>query len=560
MTAAHMARLDATSTELGVSQRKAQGAHYTPAALVEFLLCESLHDVERAPRDVLDPACGDGNFLVAAVIRLAADGTRSVAELLEHAIFGVDIDPVAVDLCRAALFALLPSDIERSARERVRRALREHIRCADAFTLDLASLSGRDGFDLVLGNPPFLNQLARATAATRERAALLARVTDGAVRRYADIAAAFLCVGLAATRTGGRLGFVMPQSFLASFDAKPARDAVLARASLRAAWTCNESLFDDAIVRVCTVVLERGNANREHRAATSEKMRCAFGVDFHACRSSGEVTRADPTWSHLFADGFSVPPCAWSWSASDTLESICTATADFRDEYYGLRGYIVERVEAIDAHFPKLLTTKHVDLAANSWGLTNARILGAFYRHPRVDRAALARDSALGGWMSKRLTSKVLVATQTRVIEALVDEDGGALPLVPLLSVSPREGVDVWMIAAAVASPLVAARAVALYSGSALSSGAIKLSAKQLLAMPLPRDERLWRTSAQEFKAASLSTTVAAREEHLVRYAEASLASHGLTHEDARAVLEFWNARRARSSPTHLAPKTQHAR
>jgi len=39
----HLATLGAARARGGVSRRKAQGAHYTPPALVRFVLEESLH-------------------------------------------------------------------------------------------------------------------------------------------------------------------------------------------------------------------------------------------------------------------------------------------------------------------------------------------------------------------------------------------------------------------------------------------------------------------------------------------------------------------------------------
>ena len=149
----------------------------------------------------------------------------------------------------------------------------------------------------------------------------------------------------------------------------------------------------------------------------------------------------------------------------------------------------------------------------------------------------------MSAWMTTRLVPKILVATQTKVIEAWVDARGEVLPLVPLLIVTPREGVDVWQLAAALASPIVAARAVAHYAGSALSSTAIKLSAKQLLLMPLPSHEAAWLESAQHFKRASQESAAAARHAALSAFALASCHAHRLNATERRAMLEFWNRR-----------------
>ena len=227
---------------------------------------------------------------------------------------------------------------------------------------------------------------------------------------------------------------------------------------------------------------------------------------------------------------------------------IARATADFRDQFYGLRGAIVERAQELSSQFPRLVTTKHIDLAECTWGAVNVRVHGIKHVHPCVDRAALERDSAMNAWVHTRLIPKILVATQTRVMEAWVDEEGSVLPLVPLLTVVARDDgeCDLWMIAAALASPVIAARAVALYSGSALSSRAIKLSARQLLEMPLPIEQSAWQESAQLFRAASRAPDLAQRNTILERYAHASIRAYGLGKVDLEDVLRFWRERRVR--------------
>jgi hypothetical protein len=146
-------------------------------------------------------------------------------------------------------------------------------------------------------------------------------------------------------------------------------------------------------------------------------------------------------------------------------------------------------------------------------------------------------------WLRARRVPKILVATQTRVIEAWVDERGDAAPLVPIITVTPLRARELWKVAAAVASPVVAARAVALYAGSALSATAIKLSARQLLEMPVPSDAKLWQESARHFRAASRARTPAARVAALRAFAEASCRAHGLRGKALAGMLRFWESR-----------------
>ncbi len=113
--------------------RKLTGSYYTPDALVQELIKSALEPVieqrlkddSHNPRDALlhltvcDPACGSGHFLLAAARRLAtelaridagadqpteADYRRALREVVRHCIYGVDVNPLAVELCKTALW------------------------------------------------------------------------------------------------------------------------------------------------------------------------------------------------------------------------------------------------------------------------------------------------------------------------------------------------------------------------------------------------------------------------------------------------------------------------
>jgi hypothetical protein len=112
--------------------RRGLGAYYTPEDLVGALLDRALAPVIRdtiaahpaSPAEallsltIIDPACGSGHFLLAAarrlaaqVARLEANGTPSAAqyrhalrEVVARCIYGVDLNPMALELCRVSLW------------------------------------------------------------------------------------------------------------------------------------------------------------------------------------------------------------------------------------------------------------------------------------------------------------------------------------------------------------------------------------------------------------------------------------------------------------------------
>ena len=117
------------------NERKTSGSYYTPDALVQTLLDSALDpvldrieaEVERTSDDaaagiltvtVIDPACGSGHFLLAAarriatrVARLRANGVptqddyrSALRDVVRLCIYGVDRNPMAVELTRVALW------------------------------------------------------------------------------------------------------------------------------------------------------------------------------------------------------------------------------------------------------------------------------------------------------------------------------------------------------------------------------------------------------------------------------------------------------------------------
>ncbi|HEY3484012.1 MAG TPA: N-6 DNA methylase, partial [Ilumatobacteraceae bacterium] len=368
-------------------ERKRLGAWYTPAHIVDLVvertITPSMVDTVKAERRalrVLDPACGDGRFLAAARARVDMLGAGA------H-ITGVDVDEAALRMAASVLRA----DAQ---------LLRD-----DALRRDW----GDERFDVVLGNPPFLSQLAAAT--TR----------GGASRHgggpYADAAAEFLALAVRlADPDGGRVGLVLPQSILASRDAGPVRSVVDGLATMAWSWWSPRRHFD-ADVRVCALGFERG----------------APAVDA-------------PPWCDVVTAELGVPSLP-PLHTNGTLGDRAVTRANFRDEYYGLVPAVSDAGDG-----PALVTSGLIDHAACHWGTRPVRFAKRNYIAPRV---ALDRlDPPTRSWADRMLVPKVLVANQTRTIEAVVDPTGAWLPSVPVVTCLPRDAAFLWEVAAVLTSPV----------------------------------------------------------------------------------------------------------
>ncbi len=541
--------------------RRARGVYYTPGWLVEHVLDLTLGSgragagaevtssgeigdggKDRGLWTVCDPACGAGEFLLRAARRLSPD-EGALRAVVQAGVHGVDIDPVAVDLCRLRLDALVGGRADPAA-------LRRAVVVGDALMSRLPGRGGASagehgeegtdrsgvegtlldwgvafprvfgesdgGFDLVVTNPPFLGQLRSETAADRWRSRRIAAWSEGLVKGYADMAAAFMLLSVRLARArGGRVGLVLPRSVLATAHSAGVRAEVDRRAVLRGVSTPGGRPFE-ASVHACVVAMVTGTPGEDRPPVI-------------VCAGTPEEPgggRAEVAWSPRWA---SLPVIATlpraEYEAGGVVGGVAECSADFRDEYYALRGVVREadqdehgQREGVERMVP-LVTSGLIEPGRCAWGRRAARLLGRAYLRPCISDEHLheaqgdgtrAPDAAVReAWARRRLVPKVLLATQTVVLEAVADPRGCWLPVTPVLSLALRATPDARgagaitgthraavRLAAAVSSPLCTRLAVEWSAGAALSPDAIKLSAKQAAALPLPCDEQAWEHAA----------------------------------------------------------------
>ncbi|MFM6115894.1 MAG: Eco57I restriction-modification methylase domain-containing protein [Sphaerospermopsis kisseleviana] len=175
------------------SDRKTTGSYYTPPQLVQQLIKTALEPViEEKLRQaeektgnsnnyelritnyelsllsikVIDPACGSGHFLLAAARRIGKELAKirtgeaqpapeplriAIRDVIQNCIYGVDLNPLAVDLCKVALW------IEGFSTGKPLNFLDHRIKCGNSLVgvLDLDCLDGGipdDAFKPVTGD------------------------------------------------------------------------------------------------------------------------------------------------------------------------------------------------------------------------------------------------------------------------------------------------------------------------------------------------------------------------------------------------------------------------
>jgi len=263
------------------------------------------------------------------------------------------------------------------------------------------------------------------------------------------------------------VALIQPMSVLTNRDAAGVRAGIERVATVREVWMPDPGVFD-AAVDVCVVTLD---------------------VD-----GGGAAPAA---WARDLSESLGVPPVDLATDAM--LGDTADVLAAFRTEYYGTVPHVHEW-EALPSGRP-LLTSGMIDLGGVAWGDRPARVGKRTWTQPVVDVAALEGRAAQ--WLDRTTGPKLVVATQTRVLELIVDEEGRFVAGVPLVVVRP-DPARLWHAAAALASPAVSAWLFHRSAGSGLSRDALRISAPRLRAAPLPTDPNAWDDGAQAFQARDL--------------------------------------------------------
>lgn len=304
--------------------RKAGGVYYTPQFIVDYMVKNTLGELVegKTPKKldkirILDPACGSGSFLIAAFqflinwylsyycehpkearvhpmypeVHEDPDGNprlsfHAKARILRQNLYGVDIDPQAVEITMMSLYlkmlegergitlpkqdklpelkynircgnSLIGPDIERE--RPLTPEEREHIRPFDWHSSEegFGDILAAGGFDVVIANPPYIDSETMTKTSPQLRQLIQASYTM--TRGNWDIYIAFYEKGLTLISNHGFLSFVTPDKWISKPFGEVLRASTLKNilSILRAGRSVFEDANVDAIVSVFTSTPQR---------------------------------------------------------------------------------------------------------------------------------------------------------------------------------------------------------------------------------------------------------------------------------------------------------------
>jgi hypothetical protein len=332
--------------------RKAGGVYYTPRYIVEYIVEQTVGKLlaGKKPEETLqlrflDPACGSGSFLLRVFERVCEHWqqwlmdhpgkrnkdwcwleerantlhltARLKRRILRETIYGVDLDPQAVEVTQLSLYLKM---LEGETSETLQREqewfkddepilppLQENIKCGNSLIAsdfsvipeDLVCVHAFDwpvqfpaimkagGFDAIVGNPPY-RMLQPHNTEEQELDYLKAHYV--AAEFKIELFHLFLQRGVSLLRKDGFHGHIVPTTLLNNVYAENLRRWLMERCAIQHISVAQGRVFEDADVHT-SVVIFKAESNPKARAAHDVLTTASLSAEFAAAPSGYSRTK-----------------------------------------------------------------------------------------------------------------------------------------------------------------------------------------------------------------------------------------------------------------------------
>ncbi len=221
---------------------------------------------------ILDPACGSGAFLNAALRYLRKEHTlidyfwSKIHEgelnftaidntILENNLYGVDINEDSIEITKLSLW------LHTASKNRKLTTLNDKIKCGNSL-VDDPNIAGekafdwqkefpevfeKGGFDVVIGNPPYVNMKRINNANIRK----FYQSNYKTAKNMCDLYSIFTEKAHSLLKENGKFGFIFSNSWLGLQAFLPFREFLLKDVEVTELVELPEKVFADATVKTC---------------------------------------------------------------------------------------------------------------------------------------------------------------------------------------------------------------------------------------------------------------------------------------------------------------------
>lgn len=452
------------------SRRKKDGIFYTPDYIVRYIVDNSLgaylREAEEKFKDefklhgdindknyekrerqayskyqeflqnvkVVDPACGSGAFLVYVFDYLLAENQRVasilgnnlfssedyIKDILKNNIYGVDLNEESVEITKLSLW------LKSAQKGKKLTSLDDNIKCGNSLIDDpevagdkafdwqkeFPKIFADGGFDVVVGNPPYVSAMDIKKHSTKDEYDYLKNTYKTAVGAV-DLYIYFFERGLLNLRDGGKLAYISPNRYLSASYGKGLRSWLINNFTIDQFVDYSDTkVFADASTYPVLSFITKKHTDKYTLHAGSIQ---DGNVSLKKFSSTKLTTLNDYILGFLLNDKIEITEKVLNQSVSLTQVGTinATSTAKEADEVTPLVNDVKKGV--------KLVNTGTIDPFMPLWGHNYLTNKGSKFIEPYLD---LENDIVSTNRKSLYYSPKIIIAKIGLTCEAFYDSHG----------------------------------------------------------------------------------------------------------------------------------------
>ncbi|MCW4002812.1 MAG: N-6 DNA methylase [Candidatus Bathyarchaeota archaeon] len=428
--------------------RKQEGIYYTPTYIVDYIVESTVGELLKRKKvdvrkiRVLDPACGSGSFLIKAFDYLYSNYAKSdegkqalldfktgiifqmEVQILLNNIFGVDLDKQAVEIARLNILLRLAESGQRLP------LLKQNIKLGNSLSSDqtvagdrafnwneqFKDIMSQGGFDVVMGNPPYLDSEEMVRSQPELRKAY-ARTFETAKGNW-DIFCIFLEKGISLLKDGGYLGMIVPNKLLSADYATAIRNYIKKYRVVSIRDYSNVPVFQASVYPVVIVIQKVPPKNNKLIAEVMEPYAGGVQIENRRDVNQKDLASVENTWSHIFGEaGEKVRDKVLA--NSERLGNIADVSgAASVSEAYAIKPLITE-LRGQRSYF-KFINTGTVDRYSCLWSIFKTAYIKTRYNQPIITKNDLYKFSK--SRYEQAQATKIVIGGMNKRIEAYLDD------------------------------------------------------------------------------------------------------------------------------------------